>query len=132
LLGAYLLSGGSPVACAELAASRRLPEYVLELTRDWVLGEFAASGRPRSSLLGIMECLHRFAGKRAELLLRVASALEGLPDDQRRVFLLRYWEGAGVQEIADAVGRTRASVAGLLRRAMLQVRGALEGAEGVG
>ncbi|MEW6751947.1 MAG: AAA family ATPase [Candidatus Latescibacterota bacterium] len=62
LLPAYLLSGGSPVAGAELAAGGRLPEFVIEMTRDWVYGEFAAAGRQRSSLLGVMECLHRFAG----------------------------------------------------------------------
>ena len=61
-LPAYILSGGSPVACAELARHGRIPEYVVELTRDWVFGEIAASGRDRSSLLGVMECLHRFAG----------------------------------------------------------------------
>lgn len=61
-LHAYLLSGGSPVACNELAANGRIPEYVIEMTRDWILGEFAASGRPRASLLGVMECLFRFGG----------------------------------------------------------------------
>jgi len=35
---------------------------VIELTRDWVYGQIVASGRDRSSLLGVMECLHRFAG----------------------------------------------------------------------
>lgn len=61
-LTAYLLSGGSPLACAELATRRRLPEYVIEITRDWIYGEFAASGRSRPALLGVMECLHRFGG----------------------------------------------------------------------
>jgi predicted AAA+ superfamily ATPase len=50
------------VACAELAATRRIPEYVIETTRDWVNGEVAASGRSRGSLLGVMDCLHRFGG----------------------------------------------------------------------
>ena len=59
---AYLLSGGSPVAGGELAARGRVPEYVVEMTRDWIYGEFAAAGRARSSLLGVMECLHRFGG----------------------------------------------------------------------
>jgi uncharacterized protein len=62
LLAAYLLSGGSPLACAELAATRRLPEYVIEITRDWIYGEFAATGRSRAALLGVMECLCRFGG----------------------------------------------------------------------
>jgi predicted AAA+ superfamily ATPase len=61
-LPAYLLSGGSPLACAELAATGRLPEYVIETTRDWVYGECAATGRSRASLLGVMDCLHRFGG----------------------------------------------------------------------
>ena len=61
-LHAYLLSGGSPVACNELAAAGRIHEYVIEMTRDWILGEFAASGRPRASLLGVIECLFRFGG----------------------------------------------------------------------
>jgi predicted AAA+ superfamily ATPase len=61
-LTAYLLSGGSPLACAELAANRRLPEYAIEITRDWIYGEFAATGRSRAALLGVFECLQRFGG----------------------------------------------------------------------
>ena len=61
-LAAYLLSGGSPLACGELAATRRLPEYTIEITRDWIYGEFAATGRKRAALLGVLECLHRFGG----------------------------------------------------------------------
>lgn len=60
-LPAYIISGGSPIACSALAVHGRLPEYVIELTRDWVYGEIAGSGRSRSSLLGVMEVLHRFA-----------------------------------------------------------------------
>ncbi|MBI4601729.1 MAG: ATP-binding protein [Planctomycetes bacterium] len=58
-LPAYVLSGGSPVACAQLAQEGRLPEFVLEMTRDWVYGECAAAGRSRHSLLAIMEYLAR-------------------------------------------------------------------------
>ena len=61
-LPAYLLSGGSPVACGELALHGRLPEYVIEMTRDWIYGEFAGAGRARSSLIGVMESLHRCGG----------------------------------------------------------------------
>ena len=62
LLPAYLLSGGSPPACAEVAATGRLPDYVIEMVRDWIYGEFAADGRSRSMLLGVLDCLYRFAG----------------------------------------------------------------------
>lgn len=61
-LTAYLLSGGSPLACTELAARRRLPDYVIEIIRDWIYGECAASGRSRPALLGVLECMHRFGG----------------------------------------------------------------------
>ncbi len=57
----YLLSGGSPVACSELAERGRIPEYVIELVRNWVDGEITRSGRSRSSLLNIMNVLHRLS-----------------------------------------------------------------------
>lgn len=62
LAAAYVLSGGSPVACAQLIAEGRLPDFVIELVRDWVFGAFARSGRSRASLLGVLESLYRFAG----------------------------------------------------------------------
>jgi len=62
ILPAYIISGGSPVACSELATRGCLPEYVIEMTRDWIYGEFAATTRSRASLLGVLECLHRFGG----------------------------------------------------------------------
>lgn len=57
LLLTYLLTGGSPVACSELASQGRLPEYVVDLTRDWVDGELAKTGRSRSSLFSVMNVL---------------------------------------------------------------------------
>ena len=60
-LHAYLLTGGSPVACAQIARGR-LPEYVVETVKDWVYGECAYSGRDRASLLAVMECLLRHGG----------------------------------------------------------------------
>ena len=61
-LHAYLLSGGSPVACAELAAIGRIPEYVIELVRNWIEGEIAKAGRHRSALVNILQVLFRFGG----------------------------------------------------------------------
>jgi predicted AAA+ superfamily ATPase len=62
LLPAYLLSGGSPPACAAIAETGRIPDYIIEMVRDWIYGEFAAGGRSRAMLLGVLECLYRFAG----------------------------------------------------------------------
>lgn len=61
-LVAYLLSGGCPLAAVELAAHGRLPEFVIEMVRDWALGECAASGRDRSSLMAVWEAVLRRGG----------------------------------------------------------------------
>ncbi len=61
LVPAYILSGGSPIACAELLVGGRVPDYVNELVRDWVYGSLARGGRSRASLLGVLDCLFRFA-----------------------------------------------------------------------
>lgn len=61
-LVAYLLSGGSPVACGELASRGRLPEYVPAMIRDWVYGECASSGRARSSLLAVFHAILAWGG----------------------------------------------------------------------
>jgi predicted AAA+ superfamily ATPase len=57
---AYCLSGGSPIACSELAQKQSLPQYLIDLTMEWILGEFAASSRSRSSLLAVFNALYRF------------------------------------------------------------------------
>ena len=59
---AYLLTGGSPIACNELIDKGFIPEYVIELVRDWIEGEIAASGRSRHALHAIMQVLYRFGG----------------------------------------------------------------------
>jgi predicted AAA+ superfamily ATPase len=61
-LPSYILSGGSPVACHELAEHGQVPEYVAEIVRDWILGECAARGRGRASLLAVLRTLFRFGG----------------------------------------------------------------------
>lgn len=59
---AYLLSGGSPIACAELATTGTIPAYVIELVRDWIEGEIARSGRSRAAVINIVNTLFRFGG----------------------------------------------------------------------
>ncbi len=60
-LDAYLMTGGSPLACAHIAQGR-FPEYLIELVKDWVYGVCAAAGRMRGALLAVMESLLRFGG----------------------------------------------------------------------
>jgi len=56
----------------------------------------------------------------------VAAAIESLPDEQRQVVVLRYWEGKSMQEIADLLNKSTSAIAGLRHRAMKELRKILE------
>jgi RNA polymerase sigma-70 factor (ECF subfamily) len=60
--------------------------------------------------------------ERHEVLRRIAAALEQLPEDQRDAVVLRDMMGTPVAEIADRLGRTEKSVAGLLQRGRRRLR----------
>jgi RNA polymerase sigma-70 factor (ECF subfamily) len=60
--------------------------------------------------------------ERGEQLLRLAGALEALPEPQRQAVLLRYYEGRPLEEIGRRLNRTRAAVASLLRRGIERLR----------
>jgi RNA polymerase sigma-70 factor (ECF subfamily) len=62
------------------------------------------------------------AAHRQEQLLRVARALGELPDDQRTAIELHHLRDQPVADIARALGRTEASIAGLLRRGLKRMR----------
>lgn len=59
LVVVYLLSGGSPVALTELLTNGEIPEWVVAMTRDWIIGEFSRSGRNRSSLFAVFEQVYK-------------------------------------------------------------------------
>jgi len=58
-LWAYLISGGSPPACAAVLESGTIPEYIFQTTTEWVYGECALAGRSRPMLLRMLEQLMR-------------------------------------------------------------------------
>jgi RNA polymerase sigma-70 factor (ECF subfamily) len=60
--------------------------------------------------------------QRDEQLRALAVALESLPEEQRTVLVLKHCQGQTVDQVAQQLGRTPASVAGLLRRAMQALR----------
>jgi predicted AAA+ superfamily ATPase len=62
LLSAYMLTGGSPPAALSLLEHGSVAPYLVEIVRDWIYGEFAATGRSRDLLLGVLECIYRFGG----------------------------------------------------------------------
>jgi RNA polymerase sigma-70 factor, ECF subfamily len=60
--------------------------------------------------------------ERNEQLLSLADHLSELPEVQREVLLLRYCEGWSLASIAAHLGRTRSSVASLLRRGLADLK----------
>ncbi len=60
--------------------------------------------------------------ERGELLLRLAAAMEEIPEDQREVVMQRDLLGLPVAQIAAHLGRTEKSVAGLLLRGRRRLR----------
>jgi RNA polymerase sigma-70 factor (ECF subfamily) len=60
-----------------------------------------------------------------ELLLRVSTALTGLPETQREAVELRHLHGWSLNDIAAYLGRTPAAVAGLLHRGLDGLRALL-------
>jgi len=62
---------------------------------------------------------------RQEQLLRLAGALDELPDDQRTAVELHHLAGLRVTEVAQRMGRSPAAVGQLLVRALRRLRAAL-------
>lgn len=73
---------------------------------------------------GISSPDHR--AMRNEQLLKLAAAIEGLPDDQRTAVTLHHLQGLSSAEIARQMDRTEVSVAGLLRRGLKRLRETLQ------
>jgi RNA polymerase sigma-70 factor (ECF subfamily) len=63
--------------------------------------------------------------QRHEEAVRLAEALAALPEDNREALILHYFQGEPLAEVACLMGRTSASVAGLLKRGLKQLRARL-------
>jgi RNA polymerase sigma-70 factor (ECF subfamily) len=59
---------------------------------------------------------------RADRAVLLAAALAALPEAQREVVLLRHWDGWPLAKVAEHLGRTPASVVGLLQRGLKGLR----------
>jgi RNA polymerase sigma-70 factor (ECF subfamily) len=64
--------------------------------------------------------------ERNEDLLRLAEALDGLPEAQRQAVELHYLRGWSLAEVAEHLGRGKSAVAGLLHRGLDRLRGRLQ------
>ena len=60
--------------------------------------------------------------ERQEQALRLAAALEQLPDAQRQALVFQHWHGWTLAQIAEQLGRSHAAVAGLIKRGLQQLR----------
>jgi len=65
------------------------------------------------------------AAQRNEQVLRLAAALDRLPDDQREAIELHYWQGWKLAEIAEHLERSVSAVGGLLHRGLKALRAEL-------
>jgi RNA polymerase sigma-70 factor (ECF subfamily) len=66
---------------------------------------------------------------RAETAQRLAQLLDTLPAELREALRLRHQEGLSLAAVAERVGRTRAAVAGLLKRGLKALRARLRDAD---
>jgi RNA polymerase sigma-70 factor (ECF subfamily) len=67
--------------------------------------------------------------ERHEEAVRLAEALAELPEDNREALVMHYYESQPLAEVARRMGRTTASVAGLLKRGLKQLRERLHESE---
>jgi RNA polymerase sigma-70 factor (ECF subfamily) len=64
--------------------------------------------------------------QRHEQAVRLADALERLPEHQREALILHYWHGCSLAEIGVTLDRSTTAVAGLLKRGLKQLRARLD------
>jgi RNA polymerase sigma-70 factor (ECF subfamily) len=137
LLKAHEAAGRCPVAEeAALAAWLRqiLARTMADEARRYSRGKRDAD-MEQSLLAGLDESLVRLESWladdrstpsqqaiRHEQLLALAEALDALPDDQRQAVELHHLSGCSVAEVGARLGRSHASVAGLLRRGIKALR----------
>jgi RNA polymerase sigma-70 factor (ECF subfamily) len=67
--------------------------------------------------------------ERAEQALRLAEALEQLPEAQREALVLQHWQGLSLAEIGGHLGRSPEAVAGLIKRGLKQLRHLMQESE---
>jgi RNA polymerase sigma-70 factor (ECF subfamily) len=111
------------LANALAAAIRRFEAQVRDPARERSLeAELERSASRMEGLLAADQTSPSERAVRREELLRLAHALEHLPEDQRRVVELHYLKGLPVAKVAEIIGRTRPAAVGLLFRGLKRLR----------
>jgi RNA polymerase sigma-70 factor (ECF subfamily) len=115
------------LANAIAAAARRFGTLARDLARERSLEEGLELSSSRLEALLVAD--HTSPSERAvrrEELLRLASALGQLPEDNRTVVELHHLKGLPIADIARELGRTPPAVVGLLYRGLKKLRELLQ------
>jgi RNA polymerase sigma-70 factor, ECF subfamily len=105
------------------AAMRRFETKARDITRERSLeGDLELSSSRLECLFAADQSSPSQRAVRGEELLRLATALIQLPQEQRQVVELHYLKGLPLAEVAEQIGRTRAAVVGLLFRGLKKLR----------
>jgi len=105
------------------AAARRFDTAAREVGRERSLeAELDLSSSRLECLLAADQTSPSQRAVRSEELLRLATALAGLPEDQRRVVELHHLKSLPIAHVATQMGRTRPAVVGLLFRGLKKLR----------
>jgi RNA polymerase sigma-70 factor (ECF subfamily) len=111
------------LANALAAATRRFSAEARDLGRERSLeAELELSSSRLEGLLAADQSSPSERAVRCEELLRLAHAMNRLPEDQRRVVELHHLKGLPVADVAQRMGRTRPAVVGLLFRGLNKLR----------
>jgi RNA polymerase sigma-70 factor (ECF subfamily) len=109
------------------AAARQFEARARDVGRERSLeGDLERSSSRLECLLTADQTSPSQRAVRCEELMRLATALTRLPDDQRQVVELHHLQGLPVAEVAEHMGRTRAAVVGLLFRGLKKLRQLLQ------
>jgi RNA polymerase sigma-70 factor (ECF subfamily) len=111
------------LACNLADALRALKRGKRDVAREQSLEKALAESSARmESWLAAEQSSPSQQAMRNEQLLRLAEALTELPEAHQEAVLLHYWQGLPLAEVASRMGRTPASVAGLLQRGLKTLR----------
>jgi RNA polymerase sigma-70 factor (ECF subfamily) len=111
------------LACNLADALRALHRGKRDVNRERSLeAELADSSARLEAWLAAEQSSPSQQAVRKEQLLRLAEALAALPEAQHEAIALHYWQGLPLARVAEQMGRTPASVAGLLQRGLKALR----------